>query len=160
MQRRIALRQLSPHRIARLVSWARLWLCWLAGALFQLIKEDPRLADRFTRFGAQCVTDLILQSAFQAYRPVKYPRRYGVRRSFCGARLVRGSRLRKAISKRDLLARLVATLELMRDFDSEIARFRRRVASGLRRWHGSAYAWRNEALNAPPARVIARADSS
>jgi len=160
MQQRPAFRPFSPHRVAKLTAWARLWLCWLASVLFQMIKEDSEFADRLTRFGAWLVTGLILQTALQTYRPTKVPRRFGIRRMNASARIVRGSRLRKATSKRNPVERLAATLEMMRDFDREVARFRRRIASGLRRWHGQAYAWQNEALNASVFLPAACADSS
>lgn len=160
MQHRLAYHALTPHRLARLVSWAKAWLCWLASVVFALIKEDPERAGRFTRFGARFVADLILHTALQTYRTVRYPRRYGVRRDRCAPRLVRGSRLRKATAKRDPLERLVATLEMLRDFDAEVARLSRRLATGLRRWHTQAYAWRNEAIPFFAPRAISPADTS
>lgn len=154
-------RTLTPHRLARLIGWARLWLSWLACALLPLIELNPSCASRITRVAARCAAALVLLKAIESYTPVKYPRCFGRRSGGSpGLRRLKGARLRRPCAGRSAVARFLAVLAQMRDFDAEVKRFRKRIASGLMRWRSTRYAWKNELLLAPPAPIAVGANTS
>ena len=152
---------LSPHRLARYIRWARLWLCWFGGLLALLVEQNPKLAGRYTLMAARGVANLVLLKAMEKHRTVKVPRRYGCGVALKpGSRRFLGARLRKPCATRDPVARFFATISMMRDFDTEVARFRKRITGGLMRWRSLAYAWVNDTLIAAPIFPLACADSS
>ena len=152
---------LSPHRLARYISWARLWLCWFGGLFAYLVEQNPKLADRYTRMAAQGVANLVLLKAVESHRAVKPPRRYGCGIALkCGMRRFLGARLRRPYAMRDPVARFFATISMMRDFDAEVRRFRKRIAGGLMRWRSTRYLWTNEALIAAPCFPTGSANTS
>lgn len=130
---------LSNHRLARFTTWARLWLAWMAGALFQFAQGPLKdAARRNIADMAKIVECLILIGAAKRLperrRIVGGPPR---KRGWSPIRTVLGSRLHRRLRGRDLGKRVASLIEIVRDMDRVIAQAVRRIRRGFTRRRGS-----------------------
>ena len=121
---------LTDHRLARFMTWARLFLVWLAGAFAGFVGDVPRRRlDQVARMVGEL---MFLHVAARVRPPPTGAHRHG-RLSAISQRAAVGSRLRRAMRGKDFAARLVAILGIMRDAEIHIAKLARRLAGGLTR---------------------------
>lgn len=165
-------RLLSAQRLDRMLLFSRLWLLKLAGLILQIAGAYAPLEraietalhkrlDRFTNIACAAIA----LKAHARTRPHKHPRRFGKTHKRCAnlKRAFLGARLRKlAKAKHDPRARIAALLMLIQNAETEIARFARRIQSGLtRRLGGVALCTLIGEASAPaPRAVIAIANTS
>ncbi len=122
--------ELTDHRLARFMNWARLTLVWLVGAFAGLAGEVSR---RRLDCAARIVGQLIFLHVAARLRPRGSGiHRYGRLRAI-GVRAVVGSALRRALRGKDFAARLIAILSVMRDATHHITKLSRRLRRGLTR---------------------------
>ena len=144
---------ISNHRLARLLTWARLWLAWAAGVLAQFVGALPESHQRGVRANldqcAQLVARVIFLRAFarldrldrRNLAGIKRKEPAGSRRSGGGGfRAVIGSSLRRALRGKDARAKLAALADVVRNAEFHIAKLARRLARGLTRRRVFAFA--------------------
>jgi hypothetical protein len=152
---------ITRHRVARLKAWAMLWLQGFSAAFPFLLDFDRdavrRRIARMARFSAILVfLHVAVNFTPRRGRSWRPARRAGVLRAVIGVRL------RRRLRARDPVAQFFAILSLMRDFDAEVAKLRKRLALGLTRRqnvapaHEHARAW----PPADPLAAICAADTS
>jgi hypothetical protein len=141
---------ISPHSLARLTAWARLWLQWFGAVLTMLVDEDAaaRQLDDMARF----VSHLVVLHAAVLLRPERKCRPHHVRdRKPPGLlRAGIGSRLKRALRARTLVDRFVAVITVMRDLDAHVAAMAKRLKRGLTRLNG----WTPKREHGAPALVM------
>ncbi|WP_395644994.1 hypothetical protein [Terricaulis sp.] len=132
-------RLLNPHRLARIILWARTMLAWLASVLFADAKPASRRRIR-QRYGfagldwaARLVRGLAIIRAAEitGIRPVPRPQlrnaaRPGFRRRITRGgigRALAGARFRKALKARDPQQRLQLLLAAATDIDAFARRY-------------------------------------
>ena len=124
---------ISPHKLARLQAWLRLWLIWFAGAFAALCGAgegaDARLFDRASRNVARLV---VLHALARLKLSPRCAHRHG-RLKDASFRAIAGSALRRAMRGRDGAARLFAIFAVLREIDAHVARLMRRLRKGLTR---------------------------
>ncbi len=149
---------LNEHRLARLMTCARLSLVWLVGAFAGLAGE---LSRRRLDFAARILARLIFLHVAARVRPQRSGvHRHGRLRAI-GSRAVVGAALRRALRGKDFATRLFALLRVMRDADHHIAKLARRLRRGLTRLRALPLLPEPGASIAPAPRASAmRADTS
>lgn len=124
---------ISPHRLARLMRWAQLWLQGLAAVLLAFLECDRAGLRQMLRETSIRIGQFAFLHVAQGVRPPRRKtwkprvRRGGWRRALIG------SRLRKLLRARDPVAHFFAILSVMRDFERHVRRLARRLARGLTR---------------------------
>jgi hypothetical protein len=157
---------ISDHRLARLVTWARLWLEWLLGCIVEafgerglLGRDVERAMRRWLKEMAQtiaCLLYLRVASALKKHNPSRAKRLRNTLRGFklhtlprnSDLRLVIGSSLRRALRGGDARALLAKLLRIIRDPSALCAKLAKRLARGFTRT-------RRLIASAPPAIVHA-----
>jgi len=127
-------RFIEPHRLQRIMRWARAFFVWLVGAWAVWLasggRASPRDLNRVARFtGLLVITNVGARII---------PRKSGVHRhgrlnDIGFDRRLIGARLRKLMRGRDFASRLHAILCVMRDLETHVAREMRRLRNGLSR---------------------------
>ena len=138
----------SNHRLARLTTWARLWLARAAGVLAHFACALPEEFERNLRAHLdQCaylLARVIFLRAFarldrRLLAGIKQKAPAATRRSAC-MRAVLGSKLRSALRGKDARTKLAALANAVHDAETHIAKLARRLARGLTRRRVFAFA--------------------
>ncbi len=127
---------LSSHRLARLNTWARLWLAWFVWVFLAHFGPDPsqRQARRQLDHAASVVGQMIfLLAAARVRLPPRQNHRHGRLKQSGLMRALIGASLRRALKGKDAHSRLAAILVIMRDAGQHSAKLARRLARGLSR---------------------------
>jgi hypothetical protein len=130
--RKPATKSISDHRLRRLATWAGLMLA----AVAQLVPLPAfaQWVDYYVPRLARMTANLIVIQAVRRIRGVRVPKRWGPRPDRAGyMRTVIGSRLRRALNGRNIVARMIAIGQALTDPEPHIARLARRLARGLSR---------------------------
>jgi hypothetical protein len=138
---------LNPHRFARIVTWAKTMLAWLAMALFaddapihrRRIRQRYRFAslqtiERLVRALALIRTIEITRIRKRPRPPLRNAAPAGFRRRMRRSGLMRataGARFRKALKARDARERMRRLVEALSDIDGFVRRYL--VGRALRR---------------------------
>ncbi|MEJ0058137.1 MAG: hypothetical protein WDM79_00365 [Terricaulis sp.] len=156
---------ISDHRLARLITWARLWLEWLLGCIVQAFGERgllPRDAEHAVRRWLKemahtiaCLIYLRVSSALKPYKSSSAKRPRNTPRGFAlhtmprnsDLRVVMGSALRRALRGGDARALLAKLLRIIRDQSVLCAKLAKRLARGFTRT-------RRLVASAPPAMLL------
>jgi hypothetical protein len=156
---------ISDHRLARLITWARLWLEWLLGCIVEAFGERgsmgrdvERVVRRWLREMAHtiaCLLYLRVASSQEAHTSSGVRRPRNALRGFklhtmprnSDLRLVMGSALRRALRGGDARALLAKLLRIIRDPSAICAKLAKRLARGFTRIH-------RLVASAPPAIVL------
>ncbi len=159
----------TNHRLARLATWAGLWLVWMdaflafvCGAHAPLSRQARAIAeDWLDRMSAFALKLIVIRAAKRRPAPRVTHRRASRARMRGGdMRAIIGSRLRRRLRSRDLRHRIDAIAALLRDPETAIAALLRRLARGLTRRTPHHVERNNERVSAQCAPRLACADSS
>lgn len=159
---------ISPHRLARLTRWMRLWLKWFAWAFFTCFPPNmPRTwrasAEAQLDIVTKTVRDIVFLHACARMPPLKFHavHRYGRYKRRGERRAIIGSALRKAVRGKGFRARIAAIIAVMEDIERHIVRLARRLRKGLTRMR-VIVAQRGAAMPCPAAAWLSRtsADTS
>ncbi len=123
---------IAEHRVARLNAWARLWLMWFVGFCASFWRDDAAQTRDVARVARTVALLVFLNAAARMPPPPRVNNRHG-RLNPVRDRALAGSRLRRALQGRDWRARLLAILTVMRDLETHVAAFMRRLPRGLTR---------------------------
>jgi hypothetical protein len=135
----VARSSISQHSLARLKTWAGLWLQWFASVVFTWI--DERTARGLLKSHGRVIGYLVFMHACAHVLP-KARRRFAphhLRRRAAPTGVLRawmGPELRRALRGRCVAAHFFALLTAMRDFESLVARMVKRLKRGLTRRGG------------------------
>lgn len=124
---------ISDLRLARLFTWARLWLEW--AAVYALAFCGARELRRRLLQMRRGVASLILLRASARVTPPPARTRHGPprKRRSGSVRRVVGSDLRRALTGRGIAGRFAALLRVLRDPEPFIVKLARRLARGFTR---------------------------
>ena len=124
---------ISDHRLARLLTWARLWLVWALSVLGALCGDWLR--EELDYIARGVVSVLVIKAAKRArpskrgrhLRPLHAPRGFRMRAHMsAGRRRFLGARIRRALAGRDGSARIAAIQRMLREAERWIAYLARR----------------------------------
>jgi hypothetical protein len=130
---------ISQHSLARLKTWAGLWLQWFASVVFTWI--DEHTARALLKSHGRTIGYLVFMHACARVLPKARGRftPHHMRRRVSPSGVLRawmGPELRRALRGRDVVSHFFALLTAMRDFESLVARMIKRLKRGLTRLGG------------------------